>query len=387
MLPFSSFEFFILIAIFIGIVHLCKQVMQEKNYKFVLFALNGIFLLFIYPKPFHLLSLIGFAYAMTYVCSDVFRFRKKIWGILLLLIPMLLVKLDIRFNFYPFELNHLVSFAGLSYVSFRILGYYMDKAPGEKMPDFISYFNFLSFSPTLLIGPIDRFARFKSAQDNGFSFLTTGNIIFSWNALVKGIAFKYVIAECIDRYWLDKFDSSSKELLPVLMNMYGYYAYLFFDFAGYSFMALGVGQLMGIKVPVNFTNPFVAVNPQDFWRRFHISLGDWLRDYFFSPLYMFFSRKKSLKKYPITRQNIALMLTFILMGCWNGFKANYIISGFLFGFYSAVHNTYVVQCKKKGKDVIFGNLNLVIVKIISIFIMLNLVAIALYIFSGRCPFV
>jgi membrane protein involved in D-alanine export len=384
MLPFSSFEFFILMAIFIGIVHVCKYVASKKNYKYVLFALNSVFLVCIYPKPIHLLLLIVYAYVMTQLCS---RFHKKIGGILLLLLPMLLVKLDIRFNFYPFELNHLLSFAGLSYVSFRIMGYYMDKAPTEKMPDFISYFNFLSFSPTLLIGPIDRFSRFKASQDTGFSFLNTETIIASWNALVKGIAFKYLIAECIDRYWLNQFDSTSKELVPVLNNMYAYYAYLFFDFAGYSFMALGVGQLMGIKVPVNFSNPFVAVNPQDFWRRFHISLGDWLRDYFFTPMYMFFSRKKGLKKYPLTRQNMALMLTFILMGCWNGFKANYILSGFLFGLYSAVHNTYTVQCKKKGKDVIFGNLNPGLVKIISIFIMLQLVAIALYIFSVRCPFV
>jgi len=386
MLPFSSFEFFILMAIFIGIIHLCKYVTAKKSYRNILFSLNLVFLLFIYPKPLHLIFLILFAYGMTYLCSDIFRFNKKIWGILILLIPMLLVKLDIRFNFYPFEMNHLLSFAGLSYVSFRILGYYMDKAPAEKMPDFPSYFNFLSFSPTLLIGPIEKFSRFKASQDNGFAFINSENFILSWNALIKGIAFKYVVAECIDRYWLNQFDASSKQLIPVLNNMYAYYAYLFFDFAGYSFMALGVGQLMGIKVPVNFTNPFVAVNPQDFWRRFHITLGDWLREYFFSPMYMFFSRKKGLKKYPLTRQNIALILTFLLMGCWNGFKANYILSGLLFGVYSAVHNTYTVQCKKKGKDVFFGNLNPVAIKIISIFIMLNLVAIALYMFSGRCPF-
>src|SRR3954462_13006520 len=246
MLPFSSFEFFILMAIFIGIIHLCKYVTAKKSYRNILFSLNLVFLLFIYPKPLHLIFLILFAYGMTYLCSDIFRFNKKIWGILILLIPMLLVKLDIRFNFYPFEMNHLLSFAGLSYVSFRILGYYMDKAPAEKMPDFPSYFNFLSFSPTLLIGPIEKFSRFKASQDNGFAFINSENFILSWNALIKGIAFKYVVAECIDRYWLNQFDASSKQLIPVLNNMYAYYAYLFFDFAGYSFMALGVGQLMGI---------------------------------------------------------------------------------------------------------------------------------------------
>jgi len=299
---------------------------------------------------------------------------------------MLLVKLDIRFNFYPFEMNNILSFAGLSYASFRIMGYYMDKAPDEEMTDFISYFNFLSFTPTLLIGPIDKFRRFKTSQDTGFINITTENFIIGWNALVKGIVFKFIFAEVVDRYWMNIFPSTGKEILYMANNMYSYYFYLFFDFAGYSLMALGIGKMMGMNVPVNFTNPFIAVNPQDFWRRFHISLGEWLKDYFFTPLYLYLTRKKNLKKYPMTRQNIALLMTFLLMGCWNGFKLNYILSGLLFGIFSAIHSTYVFQCKKRGKDIFFGGINPKAIKVISIFFMFNIVAFALYIFSGRCPF-
>lgn len=387
MLPFSSYEFFILMALFIAVVMVCKRLIADKNYKYVLCILNVLFLIAIYPKPFHFILLIAYAYSTTFLFTEIIVIKKKIAGILILLLPMLLVKFDIRFDFYPFELNRMLSFAGLSYASFRIVGYYMDKAPGEKMTDVISYFNFLSFTPTLLIGPIDKFSRFKASQENGFSNITSASFLMGWNALVKGIAFKYVLAELVDRYWLNVADSSGKELLPMLSNMYAYYFYLFFDFAGYSFMALGIGKMMGMNVPVNFTNPFLAVNPQDFWRRFHISLGDWLKEYFFSPLYLYFSRKKSLKSYPLTRQNIALVLTFLLMGCWNGFKSHYILSGLLFGIYSAVHNTYVVQCRKKERDVIFGNLNPVAVKWISIVLTFHFVAIALYIFSGRCPLI
>lgn len=385
MLPFSSYEFFIIMAIFIAVIAVCKLFTADKNYKYILLLLNAVFLVTVYPKPIHFLLLIAYSYFITWLLPDVLKVQKKIIGILALLLPMLLVKFDIRFDFYPFEMNNILSFAGLSYASFRIVGYYMDKAPNDKITDVTTYFNFLSFSPTLLIGPIDKHARFKASQNTGFSNLNEENFITGWNALVKGIVFKYVIAELIDRYWLNIFDPSSKEALHMLNNMYSYYVYLFFDFAGYSWMALGIGKMMGMNVPVNFTNPFIAVNPQDFWRRFHISLGDWLKEYFFTPLYMFFTRKKSMKKYPLTRQNISLLLTFTLMGCWNGFKLHYILSGFLFGVYSAVHNTYVAQCKKKGRDIIFGNMNPLAVKYISIFILFNLVAIAMYIFSGRCP--
>jgi membrane protein involved in D-alanine export len=387
MLPFSSFEFLIVMAGFILLLTACKFILAEKHYKFVLGILNAAFLFCIYPKPIHFIALIGFSYGVSFLISDKFHLKNKLLGILILLLPMLLVKLDIRISSYPFELNNILSFAGLSYASFRILGYYMDKAPEQKMCDFVSYFNFLAFTPTLLIGPIEKFSRFKASQDSGFASINKENFSLGWNALVKGIAFKYVFAEIIDRYWLSKFDASSKEVFFMLNNMYGYYLYLFFDFAGYSAMALGIGKMMGMNVPVNFTNPFLVVNPQDFWRRFHISLGDWLREYFFTPLYMYFTRKKSLKKYPLSRQNIALILTFLLMGCWNGFKLNYILSGFLFGLFSAIHNSYLVECKKKNRDVIFGKLDPKAVKLISIFITFNIVAFALYIFSGHCPLI
>lgn len=387
MLPFSSFEFFIVMAIFIGIIVVCKKFVEDKNYNYVLSFFNAIFLFAIYTKPLHFFLFIIYTYCITYLFTDKLKFKHKIWGILALLLPMLLVKFDIRFHFYPFELNNLLSFAGLSYASFKIVGYYMDKAPNERIANFIDYFNFLSFTPTLLIGPIDRFNKFKASSNFGFSQLNWENFTLGWEALIKGIAFKFVIAEVIDRYWLNLFDQQSTAIAHVLNNMYAYYFYLFFDFAGYSFMALGMGKMMGMQVPLNFKNPFTAVNPQDFWQKFHISLGDWLKDYFFTPLYLFFSRKKGLKKYPLLRQNMALILTFLLMGCWNGFKLNYMLSGFIFGLYSAIHNTYSVYCKRKGKDIIFGTLNEKIIKVLSIILTFNFVALALYIFSGRCPFI
>jgi len=387
MLPFSSFEFFIIMAIFIGLIALCKKFVGDNYYKYVLIFFNALFLIAIYTKPMHFILFIIYTYCITYLFTDKLKFKHKIWGILALLLPMLLVKFDIRFHFYPFELNNLLSFAGLSYASFKIVGYYMDKAPDERIANFIDYFNFLSFTPTLLIGPIDRFNKFKASSNLGFSQLNWENFTLGWDALIKGIAFKFVIAEVIDRYWLNLFDQQSSALVDILNNMYAYYFYLFFDFAGYSFMALGMGKMMGMEVPLNFKNPFTAINPQDFWQKFHISLGDWLKDYFFTPLYLFFSRKKGLKKYPLLRQNMALILTFLLMGCWNGFKLNYVLSGFIFGLYSATHNTYSVFCKRKGKDIIFGTLNEKTIKVLSIILTFNFVALALYIFSGRCPFI
>lgn len=385
MLPFNGTDFFVLMALFVIGLGVFRIFTPDKLYKQVLFVLNATFLIVFYPEPWHFFAFIIYSYGVTWIFSNKLKLPLKIYGILALLLPMLLVKADLRFHAYPFELNYWLSFAGLSYACFRTMSFFMDKAPKSSMPDLLTYFNYLSFTPTLLIGPIDRFHHFSASQAKGFSFINGENFVEGWYAVLKGVAFKYVIAECIDRYWLHLFPAESTEVLHMTNTMYAYYAYLFFDFAGYSLMALGFGKMMGMQVPVNFTNPFLAVNPQDFWKRFHISLGAWLKDYFFTPLFLWISRFKKLKPYPLAKQNVCLFATFFLMGCWNGFQLNFILSGLLFGIYSAMHNWYVVTCKKNGRDVIFGNMPAMAVKWISVIIMIHLVGVSLYIFSGYCP--
>jgi membrane protein involved in D-alanine export len=384
MLPFENASFFFVIFLMIFIIWFTKLFLKDTHYKYILFGLNSAFFLLFFSQPIHFSLYIFWAYLITFLFTNVLMFSKRIWGIIVLLSPMLLVKLDISQK--GFHWNDIISFAGLSYASFKAMSYFMDRSFKEKMEDPITYFNYLAFTPTLLIGPIDRLSNFKKSQETGFSNITWDNLSKAWNFFFLGVAFKYVGAELVDRYWLNIFPDSSTEIIAVLNTMYAYYVYLFFDFAGYSFMALGIAKFMGITIPQNFRNPFLARNSQEFWHTFHVSLGDWLKAYFFTPLYTFFTRKKSLKKYPIFRQNISLFLTFLLMGCWNGFERNYILSGVLFGIISIVHNTYSIQCKKKQKDIIFGKIPDFWVKWISIFIMWNVVAFALYIFSGKAPF-
>jgi membrane protein involved in D-alanine export len=142
--------------------------------------------------------------------------------------------------------------------------------------------------------------------------------------------------------------------------------------------------MIGINVPINFNHPYLAINPQDFWRRFHITLGSWLTDYFFKPIYKYLHSFKLLKGKRLLIQNISIILTFLLMGMWNGLTWYYIFSGFLFGMYSTIHNSYVVYVKRGGYDM-FN----VFPQIISInlkrFLMINGAVIALYFFSGRVP--
>lgn len=385
MLPFSSIDFFLLFAMLAGLLYLTK-VLFKKYIPFsgALLFISVLYLVFFYPKPYHIAILVVYSYTVYYVFTYIFRIQNKLPGVLLLVLPMVMVKTNtITANI---EWNEFISFAGLSYITFRIVSVYMDALPQAKPVNFFRYISFLIFTSSLLIGPIDRFNRFSADLDGGYQRLNSTRFLEGWQILVYGILHKFIIAEAINRYWLGPIDAGSKEFWVMMNSMYAYYAYLYFDFAGYSAMAIGLGKIMGIDVPINFNKPFLAVNPQDYWRRWHKSLGDWLKDYFFMPFYKAFSKWKFMKPYPLLRQNISLFLTFLLMGCWNGFKGNYILSGSIFGVYSVTHNSYVYYCRKKGKDIVFGNLSHLSVKIISIFIMINVTAIAIYIFSGRIPF-
>ncbi len=202
--------------------------------------------------------------------------------------------------------------------------------------------------------------------------------------MIVGILFKFVFADAVNRFWLSNSDASSRYLLDMINSGYAYTTYLYFDFAGYSAMAVGLSIMMGIFVPKNFNQPYLAPNPQDFWRRFHITLGSWLTDYFFKPIYKYLHSFKVLKGRRLLIQNISIIATFLLMGFWNGLTWYYIFSGFLFGIYSAIHNTYVVHVKKGGYD-IFSYFPPVVSLNLKRFLMLNAAVLALYFFSGRVP--
>jgi membrane protein involved in D-alanine export len=380
MLPFSTVDFFILLSIFFLLLLATKGIAKDFiSYRSFLIFFALFYLIFLFPSPLQAIGFVAYGYLVYYLFDYVFKITHKLPGTILLLLPMVLLKAGVKLDF--------ISFAGLSYVTFRIIQVYLDNN-NEKQPcDLRSYFIFMLFPQTLLIGPIDRSERFFGDLKNGWGQITTARLTEGWQTLITGLLQKFIVAEIISRYLLSKIDAESKDAGEMIKYMYAYSFYLYYDFAGYSNLAIGAGKMFGIDVPFNFNNPFVAVNPQDFWRRWHASLSEWLRDYFFRPYYKWINGFKKLKNSPLFKQNSGLFLTFVIMGCWNGFKAHLVISGCLFGLYSVVHNTYIVQCRKKGRDVVFGKMNPVLVKGISIFIMFNLACFALYVFSGKFPFI
>lgn len=373
MAPFTSINFYLLALIYLVLVMLFKYILKFKHYAIFTFVVTFLYLSLYIKFGYSAISYGIFSYFFIKYLST--KINHKLVSSIILVIPMLLFKLKVDLP--------ILYFIGLSFVTFRAIQTSIDYNKKEEFK-FIDFFNFLFFIPALLIGPLDRFKEFTNKCKVGFDSINVLNIESGFSEFIKGVLYKYVIAEFIYRYWLNDFIFEKDTTFYFLNDMYAYLFYLFFDFAGYSALACGFSKMIGITLPFNFNKPFLAVNPPEFWQRWHASLTNWLTDYVFKPTYKWLSGFQKLKKYPITKQNLAIFLTLFIMGCWNGFEPQYIYSGLIYALYSIIHNIYTIECRKKQKDVIFGTIGIKYTRYISLFLLFNFTAFALYVFSGRC---
>ena len=374
MLPFSGLDFFILTFGFILFLHVFKNILKEfVSYSTVLFVAIILYITFFIPHAEKILFFLVYVYAVYWIYVSN-KYQETFFPMIIVALPMILHKFDI---------DPIFKVIGISYITFRTIQAIVDSHNYGKL-SFMEFTSFLLFPTTLLAGPIDRSYRFQEDLKKGYENLTLSNIGKGWDILIVGVLFKFIFAEFVNKFWLSTIDENSVVLFDMANSAYAYTTYLFFDFAGYSAMAVGLSIMMGIYVPMNFNHPYLAPNPQDFWRRFHITLGSWLTDYFFKPLYKYLHNFDILKGRRLLIQNLAIIATFLLMGMWNGFTWYFIFSGFLFGIYSAIHNIYVVYVKKGGFDyfAIFPDIISINLKR---FLMLNGAVLALYFFSGRVP--
>lgn len=380
-LPFSSVQFYYFFAASVLVALIAKWLFSTKiKYKYIVLLINALYLILLFPKPLQLILLVLYSYFSIRILAK--KGANYLTAVLVLSFPLIMMKLIGIHTFGKAneKLANIFQIVGISYITFRSIQVFIDEVSTTKKLNFLDYFNFTVFIPSLLIGPIDRFKRFTNDVDAGYQNITTNSYVEGYQLLLKGLVYKYILAEFINRLVLNHLTDDGT-LTYHIMYMYSYLIFLFFDFAGYSLLAMSFAKFIGVSLPFNFNQPFLAVNPKEFWQRWHKSLGDWLNDYFFKPIFKDLTTKQKFK--PITRQNLALLSTFTLMGFWNGFEPHYIVSGILFGVYSIVHNYYVYLCKKNKKDVFFGTLNPKIVTLISIVFMFNAVAFSIYIFSGK----
>ncbi len=261
---------------------------------------------------------------------------------------------------------------GISFYTFHCLSYTIDIYRGEFKPvrNIFTFMLFVSFFPQLVAGPIVR-GRELLPQLMEPVVYDDERTLTGFLLIFKGLFKKIVIADVLAMTFVDRVFASPHHFAgpEMLLAIYGYAIQIYCDFSGYSDIAIGVAKTLGYELPLNFNSPYLAEDMRDFWKRWHISLSTWLRDYLYIPLGG--SRGGKLR----TFRN--LMITMLLGGLWHGAAMNYVIWG---GYHGAL--LAVSHRADNLKKEFYARLNASLAKAIRIFITFNLVCFGWLIFRS-----
>jgi D-alanyl-lipoteichoic acid acyltransferase DltB (MBOAT superfamily) len=260
-----------------------------------------------------------------------------------------------------FDVSYILLPVGISFFTFQSLSYTIDIYRKRMMPvkNIIDFGFYVSFFPHLVAGPIVRASFFIPQIYQEFK-LNKREFSHALYMISKGLIKKIIISNFIAMNLVDRvFDAPSiYSGFENLMAIYGYGLQIYCDFSGYTDIAIGVALILGFKLPVNFNSPYKAINITDFWKRWHISLSQWLRDYLYISLGG--NRKGKIRTY------LNLMITMLLGGLWHGASLRFIIWGGLHGIGLVINKLWNSLFGNHKKTSWFGRL-------LAIFITFNFV--------------
>lgn len=256
------------------------------------------------------------------------------------MLPVIITKTSVLTRFGP------IGFIGLSYLNFKAIQMIIEIYDGAiKEVKFSTLVYFIIFFPTLSSGPIDRYRRFEENLNKTIDRqeYLDDYLYIGIRKIIIGLGYKFVLAYIINTMWMSRIPADIT-FLNGLNYMYAYSMYLFFDFAGYSSLAVGTSYILGIKTPDNFNKPFLSKDMKEFWTRWHISLSKWFGDYLYSRIVLNSMRKKRFKS-RFTASHVAQIITMLVMGIWHGLSSFYIIYGLYQGIVLVL--TDIIQRKWK----------------------------------------
>ena len=370
---FEGNEFFLLLFVVLLIGFVVNFFEKRKDY--YILALSLLFAGAIYGKSramvVYLISFVIYQYFLVFLAQrgEAKRLKPLVF---LSILPLVINKV------FALTALHLLAFIGISYMSFKTIQIMLEISDGlikEKI-SIKDYLQFLLFFPTVSAGPIDRSRRFlkeiNEVMPRKEYLELAGDGVYR---IVLGLLYKIVLSTYVYQMLLAL--NNTGTVVYSIKYMYLYTLYLFFDFTGYSLMAVGSSNILGIQTPMNFNKPFLSVDIKDFWTRWHITLSTWLRDFVFSRVLMQVIRKKWFKN-RLHNATYAYMVNMLVMGFWHGLSVSYIVYGFYHGVLMAGFEVY-----QKKSNFYKKNKNKNWYKLLSWFVTMNLVMIGFFIFSGE----
>ncbi|SDM99534.1 D-alanyl-lipoteichoic acid acyltransferase DltB, MBOAT superfamily [Janthinobacterium sp. OK676] len=232
----------------------------------------------------------------------------------------------------PMPALHVILPIGISFFTFTQIAFLVDTCKGKVQESrFVHYLLFVTYFPHLIAGPVLHHKEMMPQFADRRTFrLSASNIAIGSTIFFIGLAKKVLVADNIGAYAAPLFsDPVAPSLLVAWAGVLAYAFQLYFDFSGYSDMAIGLSRLFGVRLPLNFDSPYKSRNIAQFWRRWHMTLSRFLRDYLYIPL--------GGKRCGPLRRYLNLMITMVLGGLWHGAGWNFIVWGALHGAYLAIH--------------------------------------------------
>ncbi|MHB0850617.1 MBOAT family O-acyltransferase [Stutzerimonas nitrititolerans] len=254
----------------------------------------------------------------------------------------------------------------ISFFTFQQIAYLVDAHDGEVAEhDFVNYCLFISFFPQLIAGPITHHGEMLKQFNDGSTFRPRiDNVSLGLTVFVLGLFKKVILADPLGENASPIFAVAASGTVPSLYDAwYGALSYtlqIYFDFSGYSDMAIGLGLLFGLRLPVNFNSPFKAHNVIDYWSRWHMTLTRFLTAYIYNPIVMRITRKRMAAGKPLPRRGKMSVGTFVVLiayptvltmfisGVWHGAGWQFVAFGLLHGFYLVVAHGFRAYKARHG---------------------------------------
>lgn len=302
----------------------------------VLLAVLGANLFFYGWFKWSYLGLLGASIGLNYLLG-VLLIKKRARGLLIFAIALNLGLLGF-FKYAWFfasslsidapALADIVLPLAISFYTFQQISFVVDCYRGEiEKPDFVRYALYVSFFPQLIAGPIVRFSELYPQIYDRLFRPSADEFARGLSLFIFGLAKKLLIADQlavpVNAVWAGLDGAASVSTFDSWLAVFGYSFQIYFDFSAYSDMAIGLGLMMGVTLPVNFLSPYRATSIRDFWRRWHITLSRWLRDYLYIPV--------GGNRAGPSRHMLAVFVTMGLGGLWHGAGWNFVLWGLLHG--------------------------------------------------------
>lgn len=373
---FNSFNFLVVFPfLFLAYYIIPARKQSYRN----LYLLAVSYLLYINFKPIYALILFAIT-AITFFSAKIVEKRKErkvksigilTLGVVITLLPLLIFKYYNFINQSCFELLGVLGLkfelpglnwavpVGISFFTFQALSYLWDVYYGKiKAEDsFWDYALYVSFFPSIVSGPINKASLVLPQIKNLRPYFNYDKAVEGLKVILWGMFMKVVVADRVALYVdtvLSHYENYSGFSCFVASLLYTVQIYA--DFAGYSLMAIGVGKLLGFELAENFRRPYLSYSVTDFWRRWHISLSTWLKDYVYIPLGG--SRCSRFRNY----WNI--IVTFLVSGIWHGANWTFIVWGLWHGIFQVIEKAFNQQKCQYG---VFGKS----IKILITFLLVN----------------